>query len=75
MRLVWVLITQVHYISFKAVTIFFLFEWFQDSEWEEVQDLGDVDCKNLIYSTTSPSSVMPSIEQLEAMEKVLFEVR
>ncbi|CAN6448698.1 unnamed protein product [Victoria cruziana] len=45
----------------------------EDSEWEEVQDLGDVDCKNLIYSTTSPSSVMPSIEQLEAMEKVLFE--
>ncbi|KAF3792024.1 Importin-9 [Nymphaea thermarum] len=45
----------------------------EDSEWEEVQDTGDADRQTLIYSATSLSSVVPSVEHLEAMEKVLFE--
>ncbi|KAG1326960.1 importin-9 [Cocos nucifera] len=47
----------------------------EDSDWEEVPDDDGGIPRQILYSSTVPSHVSPSVEHLDAMAKVLDEIK
>ncbi|RRT85762.1 hypothetical protein B296_00008182, partial [Ensete ventricosum] len=67
--------------GYENALVYVMPEWtkiqgkYFDSDWEEASNDGSGVPQDILYSSTVPSNVNPSVEHLDAMAKVFDEVR